>query len=50
MRSFARQGKVGQTDKQVAGSRQAMEEKNMFALSFLRRVRVKLEVIEPHKE
>ena len=34
-------------DKLAAGSRQVMEEKNKFALSVLRRVRVKLEGREP---
>ena len=52
-RSSARQGIVetgGQRDKLAAASRQAMEEKNKFALFLLSRVRVKLEVREPHKE
>jgi len=34
-------------DKMVSGSRQVLEEKNKFALSVLRRVRVKLEGREP---
>ena len=34
-------------DKLAAGTRQVMEEKNKFALSVLRRVRVKLEGREP---
>ena len=34
-------------DKMVSGSRHVLEEKNKFALSVLRRVRVKLEGREP---